>query len=444
MNLLPYSIEKKFLSHDYRHNAFYFNYFTANKETYQKMVSRWKGRKKELISILDDIMANNLKWHEREMLNNQKNLSGIEFKRLHVKKRMFTLDYTNLEYCLFEFCKFDDSEYEDHSDTDVHEDHLESIFTSSKLNHAMFKSCKFEDIAFGSGEFNNIVFYNCTFDHVVFNRNMDGNYNALFFQNCHFHNTDFSKLKMDNSCFWGDCSFEKVVYDDITLSKKRIIGLNIIQQCKTWDMNSFSQRKEYNYIGGPLNKVEIFAKEATVTQNKVRRFSSTINCYEGLLHFYKYLAKTEDHEGEHQTYMSFYYFKRWITDEVLKLKNGRIKNIRAFISRYFLGYGVKAERSLFVFAGFLILFSLVFLFSGVSYQGSVIDRDLQFAPEEFGATLKDYKNCLYYSIITSTTVGYGDVVPIGGSSKFFAAAAGFIGTILLTIFTVILGRRYIE
>ena len=57
-----------------------------------------------------------------------------------------------------------------------------------------------------------------------------------------------------------------------------------------------------------------------------------------------------------------------------------------------------------------------------------------------GAQLDDYASLLYYSAITYTTVGYGDITPIG-DIRIFAAVEALVGMVLVAwtasvIFTV--------
>jgi hypothetical protein len=48
---------------------------------------------------------------------------------------------------------------------------------------------------------------------------------------------------------------------------------------------------------------------------------------------------------------------------------------------------------------------------------------------------------LYFSAVTITTVGYGDVVPLTGAARFFAAFEATLGIILLGLFISSLAAR---
>jgi hypothetical protein len=57
---------------------------------------------------------------------------------------------------------------------------------------------------------------------------------------------------------------------------------------------------------------------------------------------------------------------------------------------------------------------------------------------------RDYVGvALYFSAVTFTATGYGDLVPAANTaSRFLAASEGLIGVFLMATFIVCLARRY--
>jgi len=54
-----------------------------------------------------------------------------------------------------------------------------------------------------------------------------------------------------------------------------------------------------------------------------------------------------------------------------------------------------------------------------------------------------FREALYFSIITFTTIGYGDLAPLG-ITRLFAASEGLLGVVVASSFLVSLVKRYIE
>lgn len=57
------------------------------------------------------------------------------------------------------------------------------------------------------------------------------------------------------------------------------------------------------------------------------------------------------------------------------------------------------------------------------------------------ANLKQYGNCLYYSIVTFTTLGYGDVTPPEGILRPLAAVQAFTGAFMMAMFVAVFGKK---
>ena len=68
-------------------------------------------------------------------------------------------------------------------------------------------------------------------------------------------------------------------------------------------------------------------------------------------------------------------------------------------------------------------------------QGSLIKGALIFKP--------NFPQALYFSVITFTTVGYGDITPTG-MTKAMAMIEVFCGIFIVPIFIVGLSRKYLR
>ncbi|WP_271409602.1 pentapeptide repeat-containing protein [Pseudomonas sp. Q1-7] len=103
----------------------------------------------------------------------------------------------------------------------------------------------------------------------------------------------------------------------------------------------------------------------------------------------------------------------------------------------FCGYGEQPLRVVLFSLGFVLLCALLYFVVGI-HHGEVrlafsLDQGLRTNLEELGA-------CLYYSVVTFTTLGYGDIVPLG-LSRPLAAFEAFVGSFTIALFVVVFVKK---
>lgn len=101
------------------------------------------------------------------------------------------------------------------------------------------------------------------------------------------------------------------------------------------------------------------------------------------------------------------------------------------------GYGEKPT-NVFVFSIVLVIISaLLFFIFGIETDGERVG--LMFG-EPLIINLKHLFTSLYYSVVTFTTLGYGDLVPVG-ISRIFAALEAFLGSFTMALFVVVFVKK---
>lgn len=101
------------------------------------------------------------------------------------------------------------------------------------------------------------------------------------------------------------------------------------------------------------------------------------------------------------------------------------------------GYGEKPENTV-AFSMVLILISAIMYFIfGVSHGEEILQLDFSASLSENVTT---FFMTLYYSVVTFTTLGYGDITPFG-ITRFFAALEAFIGSFTIALFVVVFVKR---
>lgn len=119
-----------------------------------------------------------------------------------------------------------------------------------------------------------------------------------------------------------------------------------------------------------------------------------------------------------------------------------------FFLKWCWGYGIYVKRTIFSILLVILGFGLMYqLFAG---PDTIRNYYVESASSAQGGTTstadgepKSEFNALYFSIITFTTIGYGDYAPLGWL-RWVAGAEGLTGLFLMAVFTVSFARKFIR
>ncbi len=98
-------------------------------------------------------------------------------------------------------------------------------------------------------------------------------------------------------------------------------------------------------------------------------------------------------------------------------------------------FRVKSEDGVVLVRIFLILFSLIFIYSGAIYQVEHYSN-----PEVFTT----FFDALYFSVVTMTTVGFGDVIPLSEAGRILTVMMIFSGILLIPWQLGILTQKFLQ
>jgi len=130
-----------------------------------------------------------------------------------------------------------------------------------------------------------------------------------------------------------------------------------------------------------------------------------------------------------------------------------------WVTEYVAGYGERPSWVLGWALGFVIVFAVLHSLAGVvvspsgavpapsAGQGAVVPpvAGAQASPAgqpERLAGLRHFGTCLYFSFVTFTTLGYGDVRPCEGVGRVLASAEAVFGFVLMSLFLVCFVRKF--
>jgi hypothetical protein len=103
----------------------------------------------------------------------------------------------------------------------------------------------------------------------------------------------------------------------------------------------------------------------------------------------------------------------------------------------FCGYGEDPIRIVGLSIVIILVCAVAYTFTGLSYQREVVAFD---SSNSFTTNLNLFWSCLYYSVVTFTTLGYGDFTPVG-ISRAIAALEAFTGSFTIALFVVVFVKK---
>lgn len=242
-----------------------------------------------------------------------------------------------------------------------------------------------------------------------------------YFLNSKFYDIDFSNLNFKNSIF---CDFTRARFYGCGFTESNLTNA-ILSKCLFSDCDLRCTRFEKTNLSDIAFK-NCIVNSKTLFDNKIilERNRSSEKAYETYIQL-KNLFRNTGHFLESQKY--------YLREVITRGKKEKIGIKKIFLMA--LGGGAKVcHKPWQVFVWSLIF---VFVFAGI-YSCAGIGNCEGYILE------KDFLKCLYFSAVTFTTLGYGDLTPISGFGKFFASIEAFLGPAFAAIFISALIKKSIQ
>lgn len=332
-------------------------------------------------------------------------------------------------------------------------DFTNCIFKNVKFVDCHFWGCKFEKCKTkGLG----VIFENCMFSTPYYECSCDDEYEITQ------HSTEFMECRISGSKF-KDCSLESVIWEKCQFKQDTfcecVMSKNIFSECGFYSVmfsnsdmanmallalenadiefyGNYSQSEFHESIYIDLMQCKIKGMDLTSEEKKVAKKKRALE----LTKMYYTLLKCLKSKNSNIDYLEEYRYQ-YHKNRMLS-KEKWYQQIWDRISWAVCGFGERIGRFSVWFTLIIVLFALLYMFSGVQLGERKIDYSL------FGGTsvsmtqqILDFGLCLHFSIVTLSTVGYGNITPLTHMSMFFCSAQILIGILLVAIFTSIVIKK---
>jgi len=202
--------------------------------------------------------------------------------------------------------------------------------------------------------------------------------------------------------------------------------------------------EECNLLGVKLNDAKIehikigkslIQESSAIALEDQGEHQAAKDFYEQAEEIYRNLRKTSEHQGLFT--LSGPYLRKELTMRRFQEKRFSINRITSKVVDLFCGYGEDPLRVV-LFSWALIFFSALFYYAfGLRFAG---EFHVFSAEQSLEQNITFFFECLYYSVVTFTTLGYGDFIPVG-FSRFVAALEAFTGSFTIALFVVVFVKK---
>lgn len=327
-------------------------------------------------------------------------------------------------------------------------------FSSSK-----FYNCSFEDIDFKKlklkligVDFSGCDFYGCNFD--------EQNLKYTNFEKCPIYKSSFNKAKLENSIF-NKASLIGSQFNEATMTSMQCKNTNIVKcEFKKTIMNRSNFAKS-KFNSTELKRADLNLSNLTqakfidsnLSEAKLERVSIqetlfyNIDVNKETSFLFSNLKKAE--WVNNRSLIREFEEKQYIHDLYIYYRDNNTMLRLLDIWKYTSNYGKDIKRWIFCSIGVILFFSSFFFldhiiscFCGTSPLYSFLCCEII---PRFDIKYQTLLSPLYFSAVTFTTLGFGDIVPINAAGQLLVMLEVIIGYVMLgglvSIFANIFSRR---
>lgn len=191
--------------------------------------------------------------------------------------------------------------------------------------------------------------------------------------------------------------------------------------------------------GARLDNIKVgdtLQQEAAGRQaEKANKMDVALDNYEQSEEIYRDLRKATEKQGLFE--LSGKFSHKELIMRRLQLPKFSTRRIASKFVDLFCGYGEKPLNVIGFSMTLIFICSIAYFFLGVQSSDGMLVFDVN---QSFSQNLYHWASCLYFSVVTFTTLGYGDITPVG-FSRGVAAIEAFSGSFTLALFVVVFVKK---
>ena len=273
-------------------------------------------------------------------------------------------------------------------------------------------------------------------------------------------NKNLSNLKLNNASLEGiylvdaemnNCELEKVNFQNASMFGVNLSGSNLfkanfenanlknanLENCNLLGANFNNTQLSNIYWGKNFKVINELEAEKAVTNGD---YSKAKKKYKEAEDIYRNIKISLQNQALGDDTGSF--FIREMIARRKQFNKFSAARIGSKIIELTTGYGEKLRNIIFTIIGVIIFCMLLYGIEGVQYGDRIIgffSDDMQ----KFGL-LNTLGNLFYFSVVVYSTVGFGEMLPIGPIGKAVMIFEGLIGGLILAILIIALYKKTMD
>ena len=361
-----------------------------------------------------------------------------------------TFHYVNFKRAIFLTTNFSEAEFQN-ADFSKAKFQEYTDFSKAKFQeNTDFKRVNFQDANFGGATFqDNAYFSGATFqDNAYFGgatfQNIADFFGAVYQGTADFREATFQDVDFNTATFYKEVELAPENIEKIDLRYTKFLFRSFITADLTKALfhRCFTENMIFVDCIWPKCK-GLFGSYTCIYEEKHMKDKDI--SFNQLETIYRDLKQNMQNHGDYDTAGEFYYREMEMRRKQYKILSPRWCKQNTL--RLLCGYGERPLRVIGMAIIIVIFSAFLFQYWGIvmgehTTEEQIIDYDLNLAFPTWNG-VKDYLQCLYYSFVTFTTLGYGDVHPIG-CSKIIACAESFTGAFFIALFVLVFGRKMLR
>ncbi|RJS77040.1 two pore domain potassium channel family protein [Methanophagales archaeon] len=243
-----------------------------------------------------------------------------------------------------------------------------------------------------------------------------------------FESAEVEELNLNDVTIVSDISFKNAILTHLSFNRVSIRG-----KCSLEDIKEIKTSVVYkDSIASVLELGDPEDQKTKILLDKIKDLESEENMYRNAKVSYEKLGEKE---------VSDQYFYREMRTR-RKQKNLTARFFEWLIADLTCEYGINWKKPIMLWGILVFIVFPAIYFFPILFNIQIVSG-IQMSINDFWSFLYSILNCLYFSIITATTLGYGDLHPVG-IGKAIASVEAVFGIGMWTVFLVVFSRKFMR